>query len=191
MVTRLLALLLFPGSLRSHVPHWLSVSLYAATLCTICTAVPGLSGGASCTASRCAGFTVALAARGPGTQELVCNPCCGGAGVGDAVTGGLVTGSAVVPDASGFSFHLSLLVRVGTVFSTPASFTCCCTSLATTAVAPQAATCGLVHPCLHSQSCELLHEDPCPGSLPPWEVKWAAPLVPLLPEGPAHLPSDI
>ena len=90
----------------------------AAALCTTCAAFPGLSAGAGCTTARVLVSQVSLSLPGDrGPWELCAAPMDGGAGVGDATTGGLVTGSAVVPEASGHRFHLLLLAGRGV---------CCC-----------------------------------------------------------------
>ena len=49
----------------------------------------------------------------------------------------------------------------------------------------------LSQPHLHSQSHGLLPEDPCPESLPLEESKGPASLVPQLPRGLVHPPSDV
>ena len=75
-------------------------------LCTTCAAVPGLSGGAVALLPGVLGSGVSLSlvgAWGPG--DLYAAPTAGGDGVGGAPTGGWVTSSSVVPDASGLRFH--------------------------------------------------------------------------------------
>ena len=75
--------------------------------CTTCAATPGLPVGAGCTNARVAGFTgIAASARGTVPRELYAAPATGGASVRNATPGALLTGSAVVPEASGQWFHL-------------------------------------------------------------------------------------
>lgn len=142
-------------------------------------------------------------------KDLYVAPATGEAGVEGATTRGWVTGYAMVPDASGGRFHLSQLRASRAIFSAPILSACscafrspllpplcwpsckhgCCEASVAT---PLVITCKeLGHSHLQSQSCGVLHKDPHPGLLMPWEWEGAAPLVPLLPGASGHPPSDV
>ena len=95
-----------PCSPWAHVPHSPPV-----------LTVPGLSGGAGCTASRGAVFmNVTVAAVDLGIWGLDVALTTGRAGVRGAASGGWVIGFAVVPEASGCWFPLQMLWVQGQFF---------------------------------------------------------------------------
>ena len=124
----------FWGCLGLVFLHWFSRGSNVAAPCTSCTAAPRLSGGTCCTAAMCAGFTVVAVASGAqGLGDLQAAPflrtwclgCC---------HWGWVTGSDVVPDASGHRFYLPLPgSQAEVVLSAFAPSTHSCAGRATTA----------------------------------------------------------
>lgn len=96
----------FWGHLGLRLPHSLSTDSGVAALCSTCAAAPELSGGAGSTTARVTRSHVSLLLSG--AQVLACSPTVGRAGVGGATTRGWVSGTAVVPEASGHRCHLPL-----------------------------------------------------------------------------------